>query len=52
MEKNEITIKKNIQIWGRSERNEVIGIPLSFSQRNMPLFRKRLALDILNAKID
>jgi sentrin-specific protease 1 len=30
----------------------VVGLPLNFSQSDMPYFRKRLALDILNARID
>ena len=30
----------------------VMGLPLNFSQSDMPYFRKRLAHDILNAKID
>jgi Ulp1 family protease len=46
------TYETDVCVRGRSERGEAIGIPLSFSQRNMPLFRKRLALDILKAKID
>ena len=46
------TYETDVMIIGGTEESKLIGLPLHFSQSNMPYMRKRLALDILNGRLD